>query len=328
MIRDLLPVCSAGAMLLLGSPGVHAAPDWSKVPSKTITVFYPGVATYEWVVNGSNHSGAQGMKQGESCAACHDEEAADVGRRIVSGGKLEPHPIKGKAGSIPVTVQAAHDGTDLWLRFQWKDPAPSAAPREDDQNQVKIALMLENNRIELGNGGCWATCHSDLRSMPDVNPDAARHPRAKEIDIRANGPTKYIRESRTAIEIRDKPRGGWDKLRTEAELADLLKEGKFLYMMQYRSSEKPRAGYVLGGRFLKAAEGAAEGHQADGVWTVTFTRKLAAAGPGDFHMAAGRRYNFGFAIHSDWANERHHHVSLGYTLDLDDPRADVRAVKQ
>ncbi|GAB4173290.1 MAG: hypothetical protein OHK0026_03590 [Rhodocyclaceae bacterium] len=315
--------------MALGAGEVVAAPDWNKVPVKKINAFYPGVASFEWVTTVADHSGAKGIRKGETCASCHEMEEPDIGAKIASGEKLEPKPVKGKAGSIAVSVQAAHDADNLYIRFQWKDTVPSGAEKEDKKNQVKVALMLEDNKVELGNiGGCWATCHSDLRGMPDVNPDAAKHPRAKEIDIRKNGPTKYIKESRTSIELKTPPRGGWDKLRPEAELAALLKEGKFFYMMQYRDSEKPRTGYVLGGRFLKAAEGAAEGRHADGTWTVTFTRKLAASGAGDFAIAAGKTYNFGFAIHDDWANERHHHVSFGYTIGLDDAKADIQAVKQ
>ena len=48
----------------------------------------------------------------------------------------------------------------------------------------------------------------------------------------------------------------------------------------------------------------------------------------DIAVAAGKSYNFGFAIHDDYSNARFHHVSLGYTLALDNPKADINAVKQ
>ena len=59
----------------------------------------------------------------KACASCHDGEAADMGKKMASGQKLKPKPIKGKAGSIPVNVQAANDGANLYLRFSWKQPA-------------------------------------------------------------------------------------------------------------------------------------------------------------------------------------------------------------
>lgn len=163
--------------------------------------------------------------------------------------------------------------------------------------------------------------------MPDVSADAPKHPRAKELDIRSNGPTKYLKETRTALETKSKPMGGWDKLKPEAEYAQMLKEGKFLEMWQYRSNEEPRAGHVLEARRLKAAPGLAEGRNEDGKWTVTFTRKL-EGGAGSHTFAPGKTFNFGFAIHDNHADWRYHHVSLGYTLGLDNPKASVNAVKQ
>ena len=107
----------------------------------------------------------------------------------------------------------------------------------------------------------------------------------------------------------------------------LLKDGKFLEMWQWRSAEGPRAGYVLESRRLKEAKGLAEGKKDGDTWTVTFTRKL-ASGAGSHAIAQGKKYNFGFAIHDDHADFRFHHVSFGYSFGLDNPKADVNAVKQ
>ena len=198
--------CWAGA-------AAAAPPDWSKVPAKQIGVFHPGVASIEWTWTGSEHGGARAMRKGETCASCHSDEVAEIGKKIAAGQKLEPAPVKGKPGSIPVAVQAAHDGTNLYLRFVWKAP-PSAGKKEDEKNQAKVAVMFDDNKVEWGAiGGCWATCHSDLRSMPDVSADAAKHPQAKALDIRSNGPTKYLKESRTDLELKAPPLGGWNKLR-------------------------------------------------------------------------------------------------------------------
>ena len=71
----------------------------------------------------------------------------------------------------------------------------------------------------------------------------------------------------------------------------------------------------------------AVGKNDDGTWTVTFTRPL-AGDTGRHALAPGKTYNFGFAIHDDHHDWRFHHVSLGYTLGLDDAKAAVKAVKQ
>jgi hypothetical protein len=329
-MRELTRIALATAVAAAFAGTAFAAPDWSKAPKKNITVFYPGVSSIEWTFVGTEHGGARAMRKGETCASCHSDEAADMGKKMVSGQKLEPDAasVKGKAPAIPVTVQAAYDATNLYMRFTWKAPAPGGK-QIDKKNVTKLGVMLEEDgKVEYGAlGGCWASCHHDLRSMPDVNANAAKHPRAKELDIRANGPTKYLKESRTALEMKASPLGGWDKLKPEAEYAQMLKDGKFLEMWQWRSSESPRAGYVLEARRLKAAPGLAEGKNEGGTWTVTFTRPL-AGGSGVHAIAPGKKYNFGFAIHDDHADWRYHHVSFGYSLGLDNPKADLNAVKQ
>ncbi len=329
MQKTMLTASAFAVAMAAGGGAFAAAPDWSKAPAKKITVFYPGVASLQWTFTGIEHGGARAQRKGETCASCHSEETADMGRKIVSGEKLEPKPVKGTAGSIPVTVQAAHDGTNLYLRFQWKGLS-GAAKRMDDKNQVKVAVMFDDNKVEYAAiGGCWASCHDDLRGMPDVNPNAAKHPKAKELDIQSNGPTKYLKESRTDLEFKTKPRGGWDKLKSDADIANALKEGKFLEIWQYSSGDKPRQGYVLEARRMTAAAaGFAEGRNKGGNWTVTFTRKLAGAGSGSHSFAPGKTYNIGFAIHDNFSNERYHHVSLEHTLGLDNPKANINAVKQ
>lgn len=276
--------------LALGAAGAaHAAPpDWGKVPAKKITVFYPGASPMEWITKGSEHGGARAIKKGETCAGCHDEEAADMGKKMVSGQKLEPTPPKGKAAAIPVSVQAANDGQNLYLRFQWKQPA-AAGGKGDPENQVKLALMLEDNKVEMANiGGCWATCHQESRTMPDAKDDKK---------------TKYV------------PGGSVDG-------------GKYFDLLQWKSKGKPVDGHVAEARVMEGGTAlvSADGKKDGDTWTVVFTRKL-AGGKGDVALQSGKTYNFGFAIHDDHATGRFHHVSLGYTLGID-AKADISAAKQ
>ncbi len=288
MQKQLITASALGLLMAFGAGSALAAPDWSKVPGKKITVFYPGVSPMEWILKGTEHGGARGLKKGESCASCHDEEAADMGKKMVTGQKIEPNPIKGKAGSIPVNVQAAHDGANLYLRFSWKQPA-GGAEKMDKDNQVKLAVMLEDNKVERANlSGCWETCHGDARTMPEAKDDKK---------------TKYVKDGSLA-------------------------GGKFYDLIQWTSKGAKHDGYVAdkrvmdGGKALIEAKGEKKGDE----WVVTFTRKL-AGGEGDIALAPGKVYNFGFAIHDDHTHGRFHHVSLGYTLGLD-AKADITAAKQ
>jgi hypothetical protein len=283
-------IASAIALACAASAGsvLAAAPDWGKVPAKKITVFYPGVSPIEWITKGTEHGGAKGLKKGESCAACHDEEAADMGKKMVTGQKLEPKVIKGKAAAIPVNVQAANDGTNLYLRFSWKQPA-GGAEKMDKDNQVKLAFMLDEGKVERANlSGCWETCHQDVRTMPDVKDDKK---------------TKYV------------PGGS--------------PTGKFYDLLQWQSkSNKGTDGYVADKRVMEGGKGLVEakGEKKGDEWSVVFTRKLGGGGEGDVNLASGKLYNFGFAIHDDYTHGRFHQVSLGYTLGID-TKGDISANK-
>ncbi len=332
--REAAPQATAGGMVADGF-GV----DWSNAPEREITLFYPGQTSIEWVLNGRDHGGARPFeKGGDRCVTCHDKETADMGKKMVTGEKAEETPIPGKRGSIPVKVQAAHDADNLYLRFEWEDTDHVPAPfvdggKMDPDNPMKIAIMLATDEVEYTDrAGCWSTCHHDARKMPHAPDQAtlAASEAAKAIDLKG-GVTKYLKESRTKIEVkgrRGKKRGGWDKLKNPDEIAKLLNTGVFMDLMRYKSGTGEREnGYILeqrhmsgGGEFLVNA------HKEGGAWIVEMKRPLKTGKPGDIDIEPGKLYNFGFAIHDDYSNGRFHHVSLGYKLGLDNGEAEVNVV--
>lgn len=289
------------AMAVLGAfaaGGAYAgAPDWSQVAERKIKVFYPGQSSLEWVMNKPDHSAVPDIvDKKRACAKCHEGDANEIGDKIVAGkpvgsskSVLEPKPINGKAGWIPVVFKAAHDGEKAYFRFEWTPPQ-IAGPQMDKKNEVKVTMLFDGGSTVEGAelNGCWATCHTDLRTMKDAKDDKK---------------TKYIK--------------GGD-----------LASGKFYDLMQFRSGkgEKPVDGYVAdqrvmeGGKGLVKAEGVKEGNK----WVVTFERSLAGGGKGDHAITADKVFNFGFAIHESFAEARYHYVSLGYQFGLD---KDVEGVK-
>ncbi len=317
-----------------GAP--DAGIDWAKAGERRITVFYPGQTSMEWTLVGKFHGGALPFKAGDRCFTCHDKETEAMGRKMVTGEKAEPTPIPGKRGSIPVSVQATHDADNLYLRFQWEDGSHAPVPfaeggKLDPNHKVKLALMLATDLPEYAaQAGCWGACHHDLRSMPEHPADPKAAGLALEL---GGGVTKYIKESRTAVEEKGqfgKKLGGWDKLKDPAALEAEQAAGHFMDLLRVNSGDgSTQDGQVLAERQMSGGQGfTANIREEAGQWTVTLKRPLKSDKPGDISLEPGKLYNFGFAIHDDYSNARFHHVSLGYKLGLDDPAAEVNATAQ
>jgi hypothetical protein len=289
MKTKLLTMALMGAGLCISPHAAEAAaPDWNKVPGTSLVLFYPGASPIEWIHKGTEHGGARGLRKGDRCLDCHEEELAEMGQKMASGQKIEPNPIAGKAPSIPLTMQAAHDGELLYLRFQWKQPAGGAA-KQDPDNRVKLALLFDGGKVEGAElSGCWQACHTDARTMPGA----------------ADGKTKYLKGASLA----------------DGVFYDLI---QWTSSGATHDGHVADRRVMDGGKSLVEATGTLDGD----TWTVLFTRKLKAGGEGDVTMAPGKSYNFGVAIHDDHSAGRFHHVSMGYQLGID-TKADVTATKR
>jgi cytochrome c-type protein NapC len=322
--------------------GGPASPiDWSGVDIKTVTLFYPGQASFEWVQTGKDHGGARAFRKGgDRCAFCHLNEVEDMGAKIVSGEKLEPTPIPGKRGHIDVSMQAAHDAENLYFRFSWKNAAHTPVPfvdggKMDAENEVKLAVMIAGKDIEdVEKAGCWVTCHGDSRYMPDhpKKEDIAAAPDAAGRLDMTTGMTKYLAESRTEMEIRGRrgaKRGGWDKLKSKDEIEALAKAGAFMDLIRFRSGGEAENGSVLEQRVMTGgAKVTADGVLSGDTWTVIMSRPLKSDTPGDITIEPGKIYTVGIAIHDDYTAARFHHVSLEYMLGLDNGEAEINVVKR
>jgi nitrate/TMAO reductase-like tetraheme cytochrome c subunit len=328
-----VPVAAAG--------GATDDAKWAGVKPIDLLLLYPGQASLEWVLKGSDHGGARAVRRaGDRCQECHKNDQPSMGKKIVSGEKAEKSPIPGKRGSIKVALQAIHDGSNLMLRFQWPDDGHKPVPfvqggRMDPDNQIKLAVMFDDGKVEGAEQlGCWVTCHHDSRYMPDAPKQdvLSASPLAKQIDLK-DGVTKYTKGSRSELEYNGndgKPRGAWDKLIDKAELDKQHKEGAFMDLLRIKSGgNKVEEGYVLADRVHNdSAKSTGTAKLEGGKWTVTLTRPLAATQPGGVSLVPGKSYTVGFAIHDDYTSARFHHVSLEYRLALDDEKAEINVVKK
>ncbi|MDH3760836.1 MAG: NapC/NirT family cytochrome c [Gammaproteobacteria bacterium] len=326
------------------APAAAGSVDWAPIEAYPVTLFYTGQASMEWVLKGSDHGGKRAFVTGDRCFDCHEDEEVDIGDLIISGDKAEETPIPDKRGSILVNVKAAYDADNLYMQFQWEDGEHAPVPfvdggKMDPDNPIKLALMLttddeDNPQVEYAErSGCWQTCHHDLNYMPhQPGDDALSGPLASRLDL-SGGFTKYLKESRNEIEIDGKDgkmRGGWDKLKEQAEIDAALANGAFMDLLRYKAGTgESEDGHILEQRVMTGGQGVSfSGGLADGVWTIEMVRKLTSDKPGDVSMSKDNWYNIGFAIHDDYSSSRFHHVSLGFKLGFDDEDAEINAIGQ
>jgi len=304
--------------------------DWSAIEAREVVLFYPGQASMEWALKGSDHGGKRAFVSGDRCFECHEDEEVDIGDLIVTGEKIEATPIEGKRGSIAVAIKAAYDADNLYLQFQWPDGEHAPVDfveggKMDPENPIKLAVMLatdseDDPKVEYAErAGCWQTCHIDVNYMPGQpeNAELADSPLASQLDLNL-GYTKYLKESRTKIEIDGKDgakRGGWDKLKSEAEIQAAFDNGSFMDLLRYKGGTgESEDGHILEQRIM--------------TWTVEMIRKLTSTMPGDVSMSSDQMYNIGFAIHDYYSSSRFHHVSLGLKLGFDNEDAEINALGQ
>ena len=182
MNQKLTSLFVASALLAIGSQSALAAPDWSKVPTKSIPVLHAGVAPIEWVQS-RDHSGASGLKKGESCAGCHNDGGKlDIDLKRLASKDMEPKGAP-KTMTFPVGVQSAYDANNLYVRLTFKAPV-GGVDHSDKDNEVKATVMFPNDKVPMGDQvGCWAACHKDARTMPGADDKKTKYVTAGAMDL-------------------------------------------------------------------------------------------------------------------------------------------------
>lgn len=277
LFARILGIGGLASALALGAsaPAFSGPPaDWSKIAPKTVTLFYPGQSSYQWMLGADHKKGNRKVKQGKSCISCHEDEEESIGENLVKEGPLEPDPIKGKNGVIKLGVQAAHDDSYLYFRFQWKTNANRegrmhnyiqydgkkwqwyGSHRASEKVQSgktpaiyedRLAIMLDDGSVpNFAEHGCWLTCHNTMRDMEE-RPDKAdvkAHPelgkRLKKSDVR-----KYLPSSRSDEEA------SWDAVKSAAEIAKIKAAGGFVDLMQWRAARSNAVGMADDGYVLE-----------------------------------------------------------------------------
>jgi len=264
--------------------------------AEEITLFQPGQSAWEWLLVPSKHDGAKRIREGKTCMSCHAGEQAAIGNSMVSGNALEPSPIAGMAGTVPMTLSASYDDTNLYLSACWQQP-DSATPWGDEADEQHLTFMLGSSELSLAPiAGCWASCHNDLPGMPN---DAGQQL------------TKYLPGSRTKLTAT----GGGTNIRPADELQAQLAEGKYLEYWQLLLNDDQVTGasdgYFLDHRAANADSAVSGNGQAGaGACSLQLVRPLAATGTGRHALQEGVEYTLAVALHANHASGRHHYTSF------------------
>jgi hypothetical protein len=267
---------TAIACLALGATAaLGAEPDWSNVPAKTLTLFYPGQSSYDWVRSPEHRRADTKVIEGDSCVSCHEGEEAEMGELIVGGEKLEPTPIEGKTGSIEIEAQVAYDADNLYMRFKWPTQLDRpgryhAYKRFDGQNwesygshrvasavmsgeqpplyEDRLTLMIDDGGVEnFATQGCWLTCHTGMRHMPDepTSDEVKAHPLLGE-ELGHSDVRKYLPNSRN-----DPAMPAWEDTKSKEDIAELMQLGEFVDLMQWRGHRSNAVGMADDGFVLQ-----------------------------------------------------------------------------
>ena len=276
------------ATLVLGFSAIVAAPalaadpasiDWSKISATTVTLFYPGQSSYEWL-RSDKHPGAKLVLDGKSCNTCHTGREKAMGDKLVKGGPLEPMPVKDKKGTVDLKFQAAYDAKNAYFRYQWKtqNPYPGSEyqyqrfdgkewktygfPKLDKVVQEgkqpaiyedRMTIMIDDGKVPMfAQQGCWLTCHEGERDMPKQFTKEEVEANALLSAIKKNDVRKYLPASRTNP-------SDWKTGKPVEELAKIKAAGGFVDLIQWRAHRSNPVGmaddgYVLEWRLFDAGK--------------------------------------------------------------------------
>ena len=251
--------------------------DWSKIPATSMTLFYPGQSSYEWLRN--DHRGGKGaaaVKREEACVKCHEGEEKTLGSNLVKQGSLEPTPIAGKNGSVDYKIQVAYDARNAYFRAQWKtqNPFPGTehqylrfdgkdwkvygypkldkVVREGKEPAIyedRMTIMIDDGKVPLyAKHGCWLACHDGQRDMAKVASKDDAEANALLKAIKKGDLRKYLPSTRTDP-------SDWRTGKSVEEIATIKAAGGFVDLIQWRAHRSHAVGMADDGYVLEYRNG-------------------------------------------------------------------------
>jgi cytochrome c-type protein NapC len=302
--------------------------DWKSIRPTTITMFYPGMASMEFLISDDHRLGGRNIKQGKkNCRRCHlskkgeldlkaDEIASGTAKMKRSRKLFEDHPIKNKKGVLLASIKTAYDREYIYMLLSW----PSAGKgwsKDADSDEIhpdRVSIQLNKRENYFRRYGCFITCHNDLNTMP-LSP-------SKE-SVKAN--SYYARINRDDVRLyayytRD---GAWNKMKSHDKLSGILKDGGLMDLWSVKlenNTASPMDGWVFEDRRWEKENdleaNATWSEEDGGMYTVLFKRKLTTPSVTDIQLKDGDIATIAVSIHDDNTNKRRHYVSFPMTVGL------------
>ncbi|OGP42929.1 MAG: hypothetical protein A2090_10180 [Deltaproteobacteria bacterium GWD2_42_10] len=309
--------------------------DWSKISSHKVPMFYPGVASWEFLTSEDHKLGGNNIKQGKkSCPECHLSKSGEFDLRAddIASGKLrmkksqkafEPEPLSGKKGFINLSLQTAYDEEYIYMRLQWESTGASwNNPKiAEDGFADRVAVQLNRTQDFFKRYGCFIACHSDLNSMPasPSKDEVRKHPyysSLKREDVRLYA--YYARDN------------GWAAMKGDDVLKRLLNEGGLidLWETEFKGmNAEAEDGWIFNDRRGDdKADVKSDAKWGDGKYAVVLKRKLNTGDSQDVQLKEDEKFAIGVAIHDNKANHRKHYISFPLTIGLG-VKGDIKAEK-
>jgi hypothetical protein len=276
-MKNSIPVLPFALLVAAAFPLPAAAADpasinWSRVPARTLTLFYPAQSTFQWL-RSAEHPGAQVVAGGGACLTCHTGSEEKLGNKLVRANKLEPMAVEGKNGVVKLNFQVAYDNEYAYFRAQWKtrNPYPGEAhpfvrfdgkewkqygyPKLDavvqrgEQPGIyedRFSIIIDDGGVPaFANQGCWLTCHNGERDNPKFAGKDEVQANPLYQALKQNDVRKYLPSTRSDA------MASWDKGKSTDEIAKIKAAGGFLELMQWRAHRSNPVGMADDGYVLE-----------------------------------------------------------------------------
>jgi hypothetical protein len=272
-------------------PNFALALDWQSVPSRPLTLFFPGAAAWESLLIKDSHDGATAVRKRESCISCHKGEEAQMGTNIATNKEHRFYLENSGIGSLQASFSIMRDDGFIYFRIGF-----------DNVNVSQVSLIIDDGAFDSSAlSGCWAACHLDAKGLPA----------AAGLEL-----TKYLSRSRT----KNSRTGGGESYKTEQELSGLIDANEFVELLGAKFSDDQSQGlqgYILESRHLDVSSAVkTQLSKADNISYVEIARPLASYSATEKSFVEGGTYSIGIAVHLDTAKGVRHLVSLPVNFTL------------